>query len=94
MLMRGAILFFAILWFSAATAPVSARPGPVLVLGDSLSAAYGLRSDDGWVSLLQERLQQAASPREVVNASISGETTAGGLGRLPKLLTDHEPALV
>jgi acyl-CoA thioesterase-1 len=71
-----------------------AATGPVLVLGDSLAAAYGIRSDDGWVNLLRGRLQQASPPREVVNASISGETTAGGLARLPKLLEQHKPALV
>ncbi len=74
--------------------PTHAGTGPVLVLGDSLSAAYNLRSEDGWVSLLQKRLQQAPSPRNVVNASISGETTAGGLARLPKLLAEQKPALV
>jgi len=66
----------------------------VLVLGDSLSAAYGIRADQGWVSLLRSRLQQDEPARDVVNASISGETTAGGLARLPKLLADHKPALV
>ncbi|HNR91695.1 MAG TPA: arylesterase [Dokdonella sp.] len=71
-----------------------ATGGPVLVLGDSLSAAYGIRSDDGWVNLLRKRLAEAAPAREVVNASISGETTAGGLARLPKLLAEHEPAVL
>ncbi len=66
----------------------------MLVLGDSLSAAYGIRSDDGWVNLLRKRLAEAAPAREVVNASISGETTAGGLARLPKLLAEHEPAVL
>ncbi len=66
----------------------------MLVLGDSLSAAFGIRSDDGWVNLMRERLQQSPTPRAVVNASISGETTAGGLARLPKLLEEHEPAVV
>lgn len=77
--------------------PVPAAPlrtGPVLVLGDSLSAAYGIPIASGWVSLLEARLRAAPAPREVVNASISGETTAGGLARLPKLLAEHEPALV
>lgn len=71
-----------------ATAP------PVLVLGDSLSAAYGIAPGQGWVALLDERLAAAAKPRAVVNASISGETTAGGLTRLPGLLAEHRPALV
>lgn len=75
-------------------AQAPAATGPVLVLGDSLSAAYGIKADAGWVTLLRGRLQQAREPREVVNASISGETTAGGLARLSKLLADHKPALV
>ena len=64
------------------------------MLGDSLSAAYGIRSDDGWVSLMRKRLADATPAREVVNASISGETTAGGLARLPKLLAEHKPVLL
>ena len=66
----------------------------MLVLGDSLSAAYGIRPESGWVNLLRERLQQDKPARDVVNASISGETTAGGLARLEKLLGEHRPALV
>lgn len=73
---------------SAATVP------PVLVLGDSLSAAHGIAPDEGWVALLDARLAGSATPRAVVNASISGETTAGGLARLPDLLAEHRPALV
>lgn len=74
--------------------PAIAATGKVLVLGDSLSAAYGIKADAGWVSLLRERMQQAQPPHEVVNASISGETTAGGLARLGKLLDEHQPKLV
>lgn len=66
----------------------------MLVLGDSLSAAYGIRPESGWVSLLKERLQQSRPVRDVVNASISGETTSGGLARLDKLLAEHRPAIV
>jgi acyl-CoA thioesterase-1 len=66
----------------------------VLVLGDSLSAAYHIAPASGWVHLLEARLQQGATPRTVINASISGETTAGGLARLPSLLAEHKPALV
>lgn len=65
----------------------------VLVLGDSLSAAHGIAADSGWVSLLEARLSDSRRGR-VVNASISGETTAGGLARLPALLEQHQPALV
>lgn len=67
---------------------------PVLVLGDSLSAAYGINSDSGWVNLLHERLQLTQPQRAVINASISGETTAGGLARLEALLKEHQPDLV
>lgn len=63
----------------------------MLVLGDSLSAAHGIAHDAGWVNLLQQRL---APRRAVVNASISGETTSGGLARLPPLLAEHKPGLV
>lgn len=65
----------------------------VLVLGDSLSAAYGMPAESGWVSLLEERLSASERGR-VVNASISGETTAGGLSRLPALLERHRPDIV
>lgn len=66
----------------------------VLVVGDSISAAYGLETQQGWVALLQERLQQQDSDVSVVNASISGDTTAGGLARFPALLAQHQPEYV
>lgn len=66
----------------------------LLVLGDSISAEYGLPRDSGWVSLLQSRLSDDKLPVSVVNASISGETTAGGLTRLPGLLQQHKPAVL
>jgi acyl-CoA thioesterase-1 len=78
----------------AAVAAIAAPPRPVLVLGDSLSAAHRIPVESGWVHLLGLRLQQSATPRGVVNASISGETTAGGLARLPALLAAHEPAVL
>ncbi len=64
------------------------------MLGDSLSAAFGIEIRDGWVNLLQQRLDQQKFPYKVVNASISGETTAGGLSRLPKLLAQHQPDIL
>jgi len=73
---------------------VLAADGKVLVLGDSLSAAHGIAPEAGWVTLLQQRLDASAAPRRVINASISGETTAGGLARLPALLKEHAPGLV
>jgi len=66
----------------------------LLVLGDSISAEYGLPRDSGWVSLLQKRLSDEKLPVTVINASISGETTAGGLTRLPALLHQHKPAVL
>ncbi|RDK11001.1 arylesterase [Cupriavidus lacunae] len=66
----------------------------LLVLGDSLSAEYGIARGAGWVTLLQDRLQQERFDYSVVNASISGETTIGGKTRLPDLLSRHRPAIV
>lgn len=66
----------------------------LLVVGDSLSAEYGIAKNSGWVALLQKRLDQANKPWKVVNASISGDTTSGGRARLPALLAQHQPQLV
>jgi len=73
---------------AAAQAPV------ILVVGDSLSAEYGLKAGAGWVALLQARLAEQKKPHRVVNASISGDTTAGGRSRLPAALRTHKPAIV
>ena len=75
----------------------SASPSPqskLLIFGDSLSAAYGISEDEGWVTLLAERLAQEDSELEVVNGSVSGETTTGGRARLPSLLERYNPAFV
>lgn len=66
----------------------------ILVLGDSLSAGYGIPVEKGWVNLLQRRLAERGFPYRVVNASISGDTTSGGLSRLPAALELHRPAIV
>ena len=66
----------------------------VLVFGDSLSAAYGLAQNSGWVSLLAQRLAQRSPPYQVVNASISGETTRGGVARFDQALSQYRPAVV
>ncbi|MEX8193739.1 arylesterase [Comamonas guangdongensis] len=79
---------------SAQARPAQPPQGPVLVLGDSLSAEYGLTRGKGWVQLLQQRLEADKSPRKVVNASISGETTAGGKARLTALLAQHQPSVL
>lgn len=78
----------------AACAAVAAQAPVVLVLGDSLSAEYGLPRDTGWVKLLADRLARDGAKYSVVNASISGETTSGGRTRLPALLKQHRPAVV
>lgn len=66
----------------------------IVVLGDSLSAAYGLRSDQGWVAALEDKLAQEFIEAQVINASISGATTTAGLQRLPSLLARHQPSWV
>ncbi|PAU76709.1 arylesterase [Halomonas salipaludis] len=88
MLAAGVLSIAAIIAWPAAHADT---PPTLLVLGDSLSAAYGIEQEESWVHLLNERLDGEV---RVVNASISGETTAGGAERLPDLLGQHEPQLV
>jgi acyl-CoA thioesterase I len=75
-------------------AQAGAARGPVLVVGDSLSAEYGLERGSGWVALLEQRLAAGKAARKVVNASISGDTTSGGRSRLPGLLEQHRPGIV
>jgi acyl-CoA thioesterase-1 len=87
--------FLVLTLLMAAPAATAAAAAPViLVWGDSLSAAYGIPLESGWVQLLQQRLRAQGYPHRVVNGSISGETTAGGLARLPRALKEHRPALV
>ncbi len=76
------------------TAPAHAQGGVILVLGDSLSSAYGLDVKAGWVQLLQNRLDKQNTAYRVVNASISGDTTNGGAARLPSALEKHAPDVV
>jgi acyl-CoA thioesterase I len=78
-----------------ATVSAKAETPVILVFGDSISAGYGLaRVDQGWVALLQTRLKEQGYGYQVVNASVSGETTAGGLARLPRALQVHQPGIV
>ena len=77
-----------------AMAAVGGKTGRILVVGDSLSAEYGLQRGSGWVALLAKRLASEHPNASVVNASISGDTTAGGLARLPALLRQVQPGLV
>lgn len=71
-----------------------AAASTILVLGDSLSAEYGLRRGSGWVALLENELRAESVPARVINASISGDTTSGGRSRLPALLEQHVPSHV
>jgi acyl-CoA thioesterase-1 len=83
------------LWLAALLGGVARAEAPVvLVLGDSLSAAYGIPAEQGWVNLLQRRLAERGFPHQVVNNSISGDTTSGGLSRLPAALAREHPAIV
>jgi acyl-CoA thioesterase-1 len=83
-------LWFMCLGFAAAAAPGS----KVLVYGDSLSSAYGMPAQQGWVALLEERLKKEHANYSVANASISGETSAGGLARIGKTLERERPAVL
>lgn len=89
--LRPLALLGLLLLFQAPT--VSAAP-TVLVLGDSISAAYGMSLEQGWVALLEARLQEDYPGLRAVNASISGDTSAGGLRRLPQLIESHSPDLL
>jgi acyl-CoA thioesterase-1 len=75
-------------------AAAAAPERTLLIFGDSLSAAYGLQTEQGWAALLQDRLRDEGYGYTVVNASVSGETTAGGRSRLPRALEQHKPELV
>lgn len=73
---------------------VTAKPDIILVLGDSLSAEYGLQRNTGWVEKMRQALHQSRPDTQIINASISGDTTSGGLARLPALLQQHQPSWV
>ncbi|WP_407910012.1 arylesterase [Lysobacter claricitrinus] len=92
------VLLFALAVVAPAQAKTPVRAPPttktVLVMGDSLSAGYGIAVSQGWVSLLGQRLRSSGGGWSVVNASVSGETTAGGLSRLPAALARAKPAVV
>jgi len=87
MLLIAGVLLPALAW-------AGGSPPAIVVLGDSLSAAYGIETKDGWVNLLGQRLTTAGPLYQVVNASVSGDTTGAGLTRLPHVLERHRPALV
>lgn len=87
-------LFPVLLLIAAQAAATQASAGVILVLGDSLSSAYGIDVDAGWVQLLRDRLQARGENYRVVNASISGDTTDGGAARLPAAISKHDPDVV
>lgn len=88
MLLRSIVIFLMFVLFGG-----GAQAGTILVWGDSLSAGYQLRIEQAWPTLLQTRLAEEGFPHRVVNASVSGETTSGGLTRLPAALVEHQPDL-
>lgn len=72
----------------------TAYAASIVVFGDSISAAYGIEVNKGWVAKLQQKLKQYKKPYQVINASVSGETTSGGLSRLPQVLTQYQPQIL
>ena len=89
--MRSLLLFLLLI---IVPAPAVHAALTILVLGDSISAGYGLAQGEGWVALLEERIQRDKLDYRVVNASISGDTTLGGLNRISGVLKEHQPAVV
>ncbi len=86
------IILFAV--FLCQAIPAMAQQRNLLVWGDSLSAAFGMREEQGWVQLLSERIAREFPDYQVINGSVSGETTTGGLERLPAMLAEYLPELV
>lgn len=86
--------FFSLLTLLCSSAHAHSAPKTLLVLGDSLSAEYGLGRGTGWVALLEQKMQSQATPTKIINASISGETSSGGKARLQTLLTQYQPQIV
>lgn len=95
---RLVLLLVAAVWARPAlgddVAPPQRAGGTILVLGDSISAAYGIQREAGWVALLEQRINEVEPRYRVINASISGDTTGSGLARLPKALEAHSPSIV
>lgn len=89
-------LFVLVILLISSAAPAADAPSApsLLVFGDSISAGYGIRVEQGWVALLQAKLKREGYGYQVINASVSGETTAGGLARLPRALALHHPQVV
>jgi acyl-CoA thioesterase-1 len=83
-----------VLLVSFGGAPALANTSTIVVIGDSLSAGYGLNGAPSWVDILEDQIEQGAYEYAVVNASICGDTSSSGLSRLPRLLDRHDPAIV
>jgi len=90
----GNLLHLCALLVVGVSANAYSAPKTLLVVGDSLSAEYGIARGSGWVALLERKLQAQKIAASIVNASVSGETTSGGRTRLPALLTKHKPDIV
>lgn len=90
-MLRSILLTFFILWGAQAQGSATST---ILVWGDSLSAGYGLKPGEAWPALLQSRLRQEGFRHTVINASLSGETTAGGRSRLARALAEHQPGIL
>ncbi|MDH5391658.1 MAG: arylesterase [Gammaproteobacteria bacterium] len=87
-------VFIIFLFISPSIAAAKSPAGSILVIGDSISAAYGIKPEAGWVSLLANKVTQQKKPYQVINASISGDTTINGVNRIEALLTKYQPAIV
>jgi acyl-CoA thioesterase-1 len=92
--MKLVLSIFLFLFCLLPTAPYADEPPVILILGDSLSAAYNMEVSESWPSLLQDRLDEHGHAYRVFNSSIAGDTTQGGLARLPRLLEKQQPAIV
>lgn len=92
--MLSALMLCLTLMLSVTAAAENDKYGVVLVFGDSLSAAYRMPEERGWVALMQDRMKAEGRPYRIVNASVSGETTGGGLARLPAMLAANNPDIV
>ncbi len=94
LILKSSVLSLCLISFVAWSAPVFAANPKILIYGDSLSAAYGIPQQQGWAALLKEKLDQENLRFDVINASISGETTSGGLTRLARTLEQTKPQTI
>ena len=88
------MFFCTLLAFNLTVFAADKKPASILVLGDSLSGAYGINTQEGWVALLQQKISKHGFEYKVINASVSGDTTRTGLSRIDSALQQHKPAIV